>query len=213
MLTQRLRVTQTLSLTVQQGLLIHQVMLQRRHDLMEEIWGERFEPKATCPDCAHRLMTAEILRGFLPDPHDVTTKCPECGRRFRPKMIQSSQYSRAEVFFLCPDQTLEEIRDKHHLNPEQLRLNNHTAYYSALYHFGTLSNAFSRLGQDYPHQLPQEGRWQDKVQPFLGLLPDTEIATCAGVSRQQVGRLRRKFGVDAFGKRAVMDCHAYRILE
>lgn len=44
-----------LQLNMEQRLAIDTALLQRRRDLVEDLHGSSFTPRATCPNCGHPL--------------------------------------------------------------------------------------------------------------------------------------------------------------
>lgn len=202
------RQTQAIVLTAAQRIAIDNTLLNRRRDLIEVLRGDKYDPKAECPRCAYRLKIAEVVRGFRRDPADITTKCPKCGERFISKMIRyHGNTIRVELQFLCPDQAMESLKGHSYLKPDKLEEHNPSAYHSALFHFGNLREAFDSVHESYGHEVKLS--WRDKVRPFLGGLPDTEIARCAGVSAYKVRRYRHTLYIDAFKRSDVLEDDDY----
>ncbi len=191
-------------LSMTQSHMIQLEMLNRRRNLAAAVSGTKYEPKGTCPRCAYKLNHLEILKGFLPDPLDITTKCPRCEERFKPKLYADVNLAgRSELAYLCPEQTLAQISGWHELSPREIEQKSTAAYHSAMVNFGSLKAAFEKLGVKY--KLETNSSWSDRVLPFLGELPDSVIAQYAGVSRSTIRRLRVRKGVKAFKYRSVLD--------
>lgn len=169
--------------------------------LIGELGGERYQPKAVCPKCGRELDAAEILRGFSDNVTDYTTACsnPRCPTRFRPLLVSLGDVSRIETPFYCPAQTLDQLRGKEGLKPEELAKKNSGVFNSALAHFGSLKAAFKKIGVNYPFE-GIASDWEKKVEEFLGRLPDTVIANCARVRVVNVRELRNKLGIEPFSK-------------
>lgn len=152
--TQDIRQTQALSL---------------RLDLLRSVRGDHYMPRAECPRCEHRLKDLEIIKGFRTDPTDTTTKCPSCDNRFQPYLVcHPVTGMRIEVAFYCPNQALAQLKGFEGMSPEEIEKSNTAAYRSALFHFGSLVNAFHRTGIKYTLE-PVVPEWQRKV-AFLGTL-------------------------------------------
>ncbi|TSC79128.1 MAG: hypothetical protein G01um101425_765 [Candidatus Peregrinibacteria bacterium Gr01-1014_25] len=152
--------------------------------LIQAIHGEKFNPRARCT-CGHDLRPIEILRGFRADPDDYTTQCPKCKRRFTAKLIATGRASDVELPFYCASQTLARLRHIAALPSDEFCKQHPAEYRSAIFHFGNIRTAYQKSGGDYPYDPVQD--WQDKVTPFLGKAPDTQIAL---VVSQPVGVIR-----------------------
>lgn len=167
-----------------------------RLGLIQTLRGTEYKPKAECPKCFYQLTPGEIIKGFRRDPNDINTTCPKCGRRFAARLFVWDVAANTEMIFLCPCQTTERLRHLYQLKPDEIRRENATTYHSAIVHFGTLTNAFKEVGIDYSHT--EKVDWKNKIQPFLGQMPDTEIAKCAGISVSTVRLMRRKLDIRRF---------------
>lgn len=187
---------QTQVLTAQQLALVHAHKFSLRLALIAELHGERYEPKGECPSCGRVMTPAEIIRGFNQDPNDYTTACTACGCRFEPKLVCFDKYSRMEIPFYCDIQTLEKLRGRDNLSPQELAGEFPGVYRSAIVHHGGIRNAFKKIGIDYPFE--EISDWQSKAAPFLGRLPDTVIADSAGVKVSAVRAMRRKLGIERY---------------
>lgn len=197
-------VSQRQHLTQSQRLTVRNMLFDRRRELIQRLTGDNLNPKARCPSCDHRMTPAEILRGFVDDVRDYTTRCTKCGQRFPPKLTQERGASVVEVAYYCPTQTVGMLTEMQQLSPEKIRAGHAAVYHSAIVHFGTLKNAFARLSMEYPFDEPRPS-WREKVREYLGMLPDTEIAQCAGVSASSVRRLRVSLRIAAFSKDDLYD--------
>lgn len=213
MLMQRMSFSQSLrnvqrmalSLSVEQRVQIQQAQLQMRLDLVEALRGDKYEPQATCPKCSRKMTALEIIRGFLPDPDNFTTRCTNCSHRFQPKLICRGKFSDMELPFFCAAQTLPKLAGKEGLSPEDMLKEHPAIYHSAVVHFGGLTQAFERIGKKYPFTEINKNDWRDKVGPFLGHLTDKVIAECAGISVNLVGKLRRSRGISRYTIRQELD--------
>jgi hypothetical protein len=188
---QRQVLSQRQSMSIEQKLDMRMALLAALHSGEDVV----LSPKAQCPSCSYKLEPVEIVRGFRRDPLDTTTKCPECACRFQPIFRGSlGGDSYYEVHFMCAMQTLEALGDaESRLPPAALRKANPRAYYSALFHYGTVKEAFKAKGWDYAYD--QTHGWEDKVAAFLGEIPDSIIASTVGVPVQKVTAFRRKLGI------------------
>ena len=198
--------TQTLRLSHEQRMLITGLVFTLRMNLIESVRGEKLEPRATCPKCQRVLTAGEILVGFNRNPHDFTTHCPEKTCLFRfPPTVQHRYMSGTvqEVAFMCGPQTLGQLRQRGlaELTPEQLMKENAAVYHSALAHFGTLKEAFRRIGVAYGFEAVVKTKdWKQKIHPYLGNLPDTMIAECVGIPLYAVRTTRRTLRIPPFRK-------------
>jgi len=199
---QRQRQEQLQRLTQEQSQLIKQYCLQVRLQMIDDLYGYRYNPEGVCPECDRRLTLLEILDGFREDPNDFSTLCTGCGHRFNPKMAFKDAFSSGELPFYCSVQTLDMLPGKECFGPDEFKRSHPAIFHSAKFHFGTLGQAFAQKGIHYGYD--ESVDWKEKVQPFLGRLPDTVIAKYASVSGQAVRRLRRKWCIVAFCKGSVL---------
>ena len=183
------RLEQSLQLSMSQK-------LDLRLALLDALRGIQLTPRAVCTHCGHRLSNDEVLRGFTQDPKDTSTGCPKCEGRFQPKLKHTSLGGSVEVNFLCAIQTLDALRDKQELSPDELRRLHAPAYHSALTHFGSLTGAFKELGVKYRKEIYKS--WREKVRPFLGEYPDGLLAECVGISRASIQGYRKKLGISHY---------------
>ena len=175
----------------QEALIAH--VLSLRIKLVQALSGEKFRPRGICPKCFKKLTTIEILKGFSDNPSDFTTRCPRCGKRFESILIQFSKVGQAEIPFYCSVQSLDQLRGKENLSPEKIAVRFAGLYRSIAFHHGTLHKAFEKIGISYPFsEIP---KWEKKVLRFLGRMPDTVIAECAGVSVNKIRYLHAKHDI------------------
>lgn len=197
-----LRLTQTLSLTAEQRLVVEAKLLQIRSDLLQAMRKEKYSPTAKCPHCGHELIAIEIMQGFNDNVNDFTTGCSLCGTRFQPKMNFKDAVASIELPFYCPAQTLDRIASFWVLTPDEVCRKDNGLYRSAIFHFGTLKSAFSRISIDYSFDEITE--WKKKVKPFLGKIHDTVIADYCGVGIEDVRKLRKELKVRAYSARRLL---------
>lgn len=181
----------TTSLTLERKTMVQAHVLGIKLELLATITGDKYTPSGKCPNCYRELTPLEIIQGFRPDPYDYSTKCTGCGTRFEPLLICIPQTGiEIELPFFCSMQTLERLRGKEYLSPEQIAKNEPATYRSSIIHHGGLTGSFKQIGVDYPFK--EELDWKIKIIPFLGNLPDTEIASCLNIPVHQIRNLRKK---------------------
>ncbi len=195
-MTQRQAVRQTHRMTQDQKV---EQRFAVQVQILQELYGEDYTPRARCPRCNRDLKPQEILEGFLDDPNDFTTQCPNdrCAFRFAPHLVRTFiEGGTAELPFYCSVQVLGMLDKCVGMPWEELEKSQPAMVKSARFHFGTVTNAFSQIGQEYSGEPSLE--WWEKVRSFLGKVSDGLIAECAGKSRSMVRRLRRKLGIPPF---------------
>jgi hypothetical protein len=193
-LSQSLTLTQRLSQELKLSASQRHIMLLT---LLQGLRGKQMNTEAKCFHCGFELSKEDILKGFLDDPEDTTTKCPRCEERFQPHLIHKDPYGSYRVNFMCPDQTLHRLTDDMaEMKPKELEKANASLYHSVLANFGTLYSAFKKFGISYKYDLLQN--WKEKARPFLGHYPDCMIADCVGVSRSSVQRYRQSLHIDSW---------------
>jgi transposase-like protein len=195
--SQVIRQTQTIRLTQSQRLAVTNYIIGLRIDLAGSLAGVKYYPENSCPTCHRVLKLSEILKGYSDDPKDLRTTCPKCKDRFVAKLRSDA----AELRWYCPNQALSALQEdgnREMMKPEEILRWNASVYHSLLTHFGSVTNAFKKLGVTYTHgEVPN---WHSRVRPFLGKLPDTVIAETVGVSRNIINALRKSFGINAFNR-------------
>ena len=181
--------------------LVQAHIINLRLTLLQELRQVTYTPEGKCSRCARQLTLLEILEGFSDDPTDFLTVCTACGTRFNPKLKYKDDLGGIELNFICPAQVLAGLRDLENANlcsPAMIRVNNASLYHSALIHFGTLRNAFKKVGIKY--NFKEVASWKPRIRRFLGHLPDGVLAKFAGVSRSTIWCLRKKLGIPPFDK-------------
>jgi DNA-directed RNA polymerase subunit M/transcription elongation factor TFIIS len=158
--------------------------------------GEPSDPEGDCPKCGHKMSVEEILRGFLENEFDTTTKCPQCHHRFQPLLVSRSLASTVSVPFFCGMQTLGRLRDLSQCPFDELSREHQQIVASARFHFGTVTKAYQKLGITYVGEPALS--WRDKVKPFLGQCSDALIAELCNVSPSTIRRYRVSLGVATY---------------
>ena len=191
-------------LTLSQKLRLHQSnVLSLRLALIQVLREEEYKPEAVCPDCGASLELVDILSGFNQDPDDFTTRCPKCKRRFQPKLVCKGQYGSVETLFFCAAQTLDKLPGKEDLDANAFLKTNAALYRSAIFHFGSITNAFRKVGRQYQHE--DLTGWREKVVPFLGRLSDVTISHHVNASADSIGKLRRKLNIPPYIKKQALE--------
>jgi hypothetical protein len=192
------------ALTHEQRHFVRQEVFARRTNLLGDVRGGEYKPKATCPGCSYHLEPLEIVDGFLPDPANYTTKCPKCRTRFAPQIVwRFSDLGQSELPFYCAVQVLPKLHGLEVLSPADIEKECPAVYHSALVHYGTLCNAFKKAGIQYGFQNVLD--WKEKVRGYLGKLPDTVIAEIVDVSVRAVLIFRNSLGIDPFSRRELAE--------
>lgn len=199
--TQRIAQSLRLSPELRQNIQGHVFAL--RMELIQQLRDEQYTPAGVCPSCRRELTPVEIIRGFNQDPNDFTTRCSGCGTRFEPVLVCFGNGVRVELPFYCGSQTLAQMRGLETLRPEEFAREYPAIYRSAIVHHGGVRRAFEKLGIRYAFE--EISDWKNKIQPFLGRLPDTVIAKCVDVSAGAIGTMRRKLGIERYALRAALD--------
>ena len=196
---QKLTPEQKLEQKLEQGLKLERRLNQDRlvFDLIEALKDKKFSPKAICFKCNHNLNSVEIMKGFVQDPLIIETVCPKCGNKFAPSLIHSHDFGNTSLMYYCRDQTLNVFKDQEQLTPEELEKLNMSAYYSAIVHYGTIKNMFSRINIKYKHSEKMDKK---KIYPFLGKMSDGTISKYSGISCSSIGRYRRAKGIPVFDR-------------
>jgi len=196
MQTLRLRQVQRQVLTARQRLQVQHLLAQRMEHLARDIRDEKYEPeKVNCKSCGHTMTHEDILSGFLEDPHDHTTCCPKCDKRFKVNLVS---HNRIYIAYLCASQTLYALQNLYRCSPKTIGKKHPSVYRSALDHFSTLNEAFAKLGRKY--RFKPIHTWNAKVVLYLGKMPDTHIANCVHVPVRKVRELRHSLNIPRYLK-------------
>ena len=178
------------------------ILTEARMALVGAMNDERYDPHAVCPKCSRKLTLEDVLKGFTRDPEDVTTQCPNkrCKHRFQAALrnVSITGASEAHLPFFCPTQTLARLPAIAAWEPERIKKEEPAVHHSALVHFGSITNAFQRARITYSFVEVVRRDWREKVRPFLGKLPDTEIAHAMRTSASTVRRKRLRHKVQPF---------------
>lgn len=190
-------------LTVSQRLMLKKFISSMMIQLAAALQGEKYRPRAECPKCGRKLTSFEILRGFGTDPNNFDTTCTGCGKKFRPSLVAFGAASTIELPFYCAVQVLPLLEKYAQTAPLKVKDDEPAVYRSAIAHYGTLKNAFTKLGIKYDfEEIPD---WRDKVVPFLGRLYDGTIAKLIGVSPEVISRLRNNLRIPRATKQSMLE--------
>lgn len=155
----------------------------------------KMTPSATCPKCSQSLMIAEIVLGFKTDVNDYTTECPRCKQRFEPTNLLSFQTGK-EVGFWCNPQTRERLPGKEMLELADFEKQHPEIYYSAIFWFGSLLNAFKAIGVEYRRE---KFDIESKARTCLGQISDKDVAAIFGISVYRVSQMRSNLRIPPYG--------------
>lgn len=163
-----------------------------RASLSNALASEVCAPYAYCLRCHRPLGFDEIGQGFSADPLDTTIRCPReiCGGPVSAILRRHlAPAAHVETEFYGPRQTIAKLTAEHaSLEPTRMRAAHASLYYSAIFHFKTLDRAFARAKIPHPHPVVHD--WERTVVDYLGKVPDSYIAQCAGVSVKRIRALR-----------------------
>ncbi len=198
----------TLRQTMRQQLVVSMrlsKMLSMRIELLAAVfgaeYGANFRPNEQCPHCSMKLTLTEVLNGFSNSPTDTLSTCVHCKRRYQPFLTGlRTDSGAAEIAFYCRVQTLHGLPKLVKRPFAELALNAYGR--SAMIHFGNLRAAFAEIGLTYDHD-PRKG-WQQRIAPFLGEVPDAQIAKVVGVSRSTIRRMREDARIKPFKSRGTV---------
>ena len=197
-----IRLAPRVQLSPTQRIAIKQTLLTLRLALVGAVHGGDYKPKAQCPKCERALTALEIIQGFRSDPNDYTTECTFCHCRFEPRLVWRLGESRAEIPFYCPSQVLYQLSGLEGKTPEEIQKEQPAIYHSVRVHHGNLRRAFEKVGIQYQYE--SIVNWKEKVNDYLGKLPDTVIAEIVDLSVKTVRNLRKSLGIKPFSRRQLL---------
>ncbi len=206
--TRRLYFGQRQELSLEQRMEQRQEQLEVSNDrylyflhFVTTVWGHTIQPSARCPKCNKGLMVAEIVIGFKTDVNDFTTACPQCKHRFEPTNLVS-QRTGEEYRFWCNPQTRERLPGLEGLEVDDFRKQHPHIYFSAIFHFGSLFNAFRHVHIEYRRE---KFDWTTKARFCLGQVSDKDISAIFGVSVAKVSTMRKSLKIERYrGKGSVI---------
>lgn len=196
------------TLTHQQKLGLRQEQIAMKNDryryflgFIGVVTGHTMLPSATCPKCSKVLSVAEIVIGFKNDLDDFTTVCPQCKHRFESTNLVDRRTGEEHAFW-CANQTLERLPGLEKLEPEEIKVQHPHIYFSAIFHFGSLLNAFRQKHIEYRRE---KFDWTTKARLCLGKVSDRDISAIFGVTTALVSEMRRKLHIDRYrGKGSII---------
>lgn len=132
-------------------------MIQERKRVLLEARGEVFDIQAKCPVCTYLHTDVEIFSQFAKNKRigkvklniNCVSKHCVC-RKVQPTLKVSRPGSEIEVSFYPREMVIGLLTDKLLLlRPEDVRMSDPRIYYSAIFHFGSLSSAFLKADKTY----------------------------------------------------------------
>lgn len=171
--------------------------------LTEEFIKIKGKPLVQCPQCKEQLsrdLKALIYSSNVADPRVI---CPKCTFRFHPRLVVGIPNKGDYVFNLLSDKhTIFYLRDWSDLKPREIFAKNPGVYFSAIYNFGSIENAYKKSHVRYKH--PEIPIWSDLVVPYLGKISDHDIASCVITTPDAISILRRSLGIRKYNKLVVL---------
>ncbi len=175
------------------------IVWRRQRELVEAITGKKFTISCVCRNttCAHSYTEWEIVNWF--DVDGFTVECPKCGWHSEPRLTvdfgDGGNRKRIECQLYGPGLVLERLPVVLKSPPWDF------AEYSAIcnsavVHFGGLKQACAQLGIE--RSFGPGPDWRDRIDPFLGRLPDTVMARLLDTSPRFMRRWRRNQRIAPF---------------
>jgi len=192
----RLGQRQTLSLEQKQALRLDLIQESDERfglflNVVHNVWGYQIQPSARCENCDKVLSVSEIVVGFKSDLNDFTTECPRCKHRFQATNLIDVRTGKEHDFW-CANQTLERLPGKEVLEVDDFRKQHPEIFFSAIFHFGSLLNAFKRMGIDYRRE---KFDLASKAKFCLGQIPDRDVSAIFGVTPRAVLQMRNSLNI------------------
>lgn len=164
-------------------------MIEVRKRILYYVRGEEYSISAKCPECGHSFDEVNILDQFLKQrgEFNLHLRCPHCGCGIiRPKI----KINNREVYFLSPLATSMSLLDEDLcLHPSEIRKSKPVVYYSAIFNFGSLKNAFLQI-RKRKYKYVEVRDWNKRVKLIPKTIPDRVISQVLGVSEREVSRHR-----------------------
>lgn len=173
------------------------LVFDRRLDLLASVRNEKpMKIQANCPKCSYECKPIEILEGFNNDPEDTRTTCFVCGHRFESNVKFFTKGKLLTRPFYCNCQVLHKMGGLEVYSPIEYANKYDKIYRSALIHFGTLKAGYQKIKKEYNFE--EVRQWENKIGPFLGKLPDQDIADIVGIYVNKVELLRKELNIKSF---------------
>lgn len=158
--------------------------LRARKEILFLLRGIRYSVFAKCEHCGKKISEENILAQFPKDKYILFLNCASCNRRMIPKI----KFNGSSCWLLTPYVTLNGLKNEklETLNPDDIATHYERTYHSAVFHFGSLRNAFLLVGKKYTFvEIPD---WQEKIHNLVGKFSISFIANTVGVSEKKVQR-------------------------
>jgi transposase-like protein len=159
--------------------------------MVETLYGVDYDLEPNCPECQWTLKLIDVLKGFVRDVNDFTTRCPKCGHRFLVEAMAKYGRDSCGFRFYCSAQVLPRLKPLYRMTPRRICREYPDLYHSVLIHYGSIGAAMKKIGFKYRYS-EKFNDWQSKIYKFIGQVPDVSIARVVGVSPSTVSRYRRK---------------------
>jgi hypothetical protein len=130
----------------------------------------------------------EIVAGFKLAADDITTTCPRCSCHMKATFLVDHKAG-VEHFFMGLNQTLARLPGKETMDVDDIRKGFPDVFFSALFHWGSLLNAFTRKHKDYRREKVD---FEAKAEFCLGQMPDHDVSAIFGLKEAEVTAMRRK---------------------
>jgi len=173
------------------------ICFDRRLELIGSLRNEQpMKVAAKCPQCNHQMTTGQVLAGYTTDVNDIRTTCYLCRHRFEANLVFRQKNKQVTKSMYCDIQVLPKMRGLEGYEPYEYSRENPGVYFSALAHYGTLKAGYRKLDINYRHE--EVRQWEKKIGPFLGRLPDCDVADTIGIKPDIVQKLRRELGIKEY---------------
>ncbi len=114
-------------------------------ELKMKIAATVITPRAVCPECGYQMDEDEVRAGWLEDPQDFTTQCPECNHRFVAALETRNRETGHEASFryLCQNQlfwamrNLLQLHERSRIGQVFLEGTSPELFWNLIRHYGT----------------------------------------------------------------------------
>lgn len=165
------------------------VKIEERKQILFYVRGERYSIYAKCPDCGRMFGEVEILKQFRSNPNKfgIYFKCTSCTCNFiKPKM----KVEDVEFEYLSPYVSSVSLTDDMlDLCPDAIKKSYPSIYYSAVFNFGRLSNAFSKI-RKRKYRKVEIRDWKQRIAKLPKKYSNLDVSQIFGVPEKEIEKIR-----------------------
>lgn len=168
---------------------IQEIQLEARKQILFFVRGENYLVQAKCSDCGYSFSEFEILKQFKirSSEFSISMHCSKCACvTIKPSL----KVNNIEVNFLSPIVTSVSLTSEMlTFSPEQIRKEYPSIYYSAIFNFGSLKNAFFQVKKRKYRQIEIRD-WKARMKDIPIQCTNRMISNVLGIPIAKINEIR-----------------------